>query len=58
MLAAIKSGDNEMARLGALSAEIDNLEVDEGIQNMTPAFRQGFVKLFLMNGGTIEQLAK
>jgi hypothetical protein len=53
MLADLKSEDNEMHRLWEIFTQINNLEVDEGIQHMTPAFRQGFMKLYIMNGGKL-----
>ena len=58
MLSALASEENEMGKVGEIFADINNLEVDEGIQHMTPAFRQGFLTLFIMNGGKIEQLSK
>lgn len=56
MLKALRSDDNEMVKLGAVFAEINNREVDEGVRLMSPAFRAGFLPLFVMNGGTIAQL--
>lgn len=56
MLKALRSDDNEMVKLGTIFAEINNREVDEGVRLMSPAFLQGFITLFVMNGGTIAQL--
>lgn len=56
MLKALRSKDNEMVKLGAIFAEVNNREVDEGVRLMSPAFLQGFITLFVMNGGTIAQL--
>jgi hypothetical protein len=57
MLRALKAEHNEMVLLGEVFAEANNREVDEGIRLMDPAFRQGFLTLFLMNGGSIGQLS-
>jgi hypothetical protein len=54
MLAALKSEDDEMSRLWEIFEEINTLEVDKGIRHMTPEFRQGFVTLYIMNGGRIK----
>lgn len=54
MRAVLKSEDNEMPRLWELFTEANNREVDEGVRLMTPDFRQGFIKLYLMNGGKIQ----
>ena len=57
MLKALRSDDNEMVKLGAIFAEVNNREVNEDIRLMSPAFRAGFLPLFIMNGGKVEQLS-
>lgn len=57
MAKALKAEENEMVLLGEIFAEANNREVDEGVRLMSPAFRQGFLTLFIMNGGRIEQLS-
>lgn len=57
MLKALRSDENEMVKVGAVFAEVNNREVKEDIRLMSPAFRAGFLPLFIMNGGKVEQLS-
>jgi hypothetical protein len=57
MLKALRSDDNEMVKLGEVFAEAYNRQVKEDIRLMSPAFLAGFMPLFIMNGGKIEQLS-
>lgn len=54
MRSVLASEENEMPRLWELFTEANNREVDEGVRLMTPEFRQGFLTLFIMNGGKME----
>lgn len=57
MLKALASEDKEIFKLGEIFKEINEREINEDIRLTSPAFRQGFLTLFIMNGGDLEQFS-
>lgn len=57
MLKAFRSEKDEMIQIAGIFVEASNREVSEGIRLMSPEFRQGFLTLFIMNGGNLDYLS-